>query len=302
MKRYQCGLKLCLAGALVVGGGNLQSVHANKLGVANKAIKETVEFLAKKAGRESSEQFLKVTTAQLDGLVATYGNDVLDVVQKHGFPAFRVLQRANGDAGPYLVAAIKTYGDDGIRVARSAAGRAVLKEGNEQAIRAVARYTDAAVPFLRKYGDEGAEALAKLSPVSGRRLLQLGNDTVLSNKQKRDLLPVIKKYGDEAMAFIWRHKKALAVTAVLATFLNDPNAYINGAKTLGRSAIDAAKTLGVAAIENAGKPLNALAEEASKSIKWNLWMGVIIIGGGMLFYFKHHLKFSRRGNKTEELT
>jgi hypothetical protein len=47
-----------------------------------------------------------------------------------------------------------------------------------------------------------------------------------------ELLAVIRQYGDEAMAFIWRNKGALTVATLLGTFLADPEAYISGAKQL----------------------------------------------------------------------
>lgn len=47
-----------------------------------------------------------------------------------------------------------------------------------------------------------------------------------------ELLSVVRRYGDEAMDFIWKNKGALTVAAVLATFLKDPEAYFSGMKDL----------------------------------------------------------------------
>jgi len=45
---------------------------------------------------------------------------------------------------------------------------------------------------------------------------------------------VIRQYGDEAMEFIWKNKGALAGSAVLISFLNNPQAYISGAMVLAQ--------------------------------------------------------------------
>jgi len=59
------------------------------------------------------------------------------------------------------------------------------------------------------------------------------DDGLLSaNARSPELLLVIRKYGDEAMDFIWKNKGSLAVASVLTTFLADPQAYITGAKEL----------------------------------------------------------------------
>ena len=50
--------------------------------------------------------------------------------------------------------------------------------------------------------------------------------------RSKELLSVIGRYGDDAMAFVWKNKGPLAVTAVLGTFLADPQTYISGAKEL----------------------------------------------------------------------
>ena len=58
--------------------------------------------------------------------------------------------------------------------------------------------------------------------------------TVMPLRQTSDGLEVfmVRRHGDSAMDFIWRHKGALAVTGILATFLADPRPYFSGAREL----------------------------------------------------------------------
>ena len=47
-----------------------------------------------------------------------------------------------------------------------------------------------------------------------------------------EVLATVGKYGDRAMDFVWKHKAALATAAVLATFLADPQPYLDGVKDI----------------------------------------------------------------------
>ena len=78
-------------------------------------------------------------------------------------------------------------------------------------------------------------------------------------EQGDELLDVITRYGDKAMAFIWRNKGALTVTAVLGTFVADPEPYIDGTVKL------------------AGAPLEA----AAKNTQWTVLgvVGIAVLGG-----------------------
>ncbi|MBK9684507.1 MAG: hypothetical protein IPO59_14945 [Betaproteobacteria bacterium] len=72
-----------------------------------------------------------------------------------------------------------------------------------------------------------------------------------ASSRSPELLGVIRMYGDEAMDFVWKNKGALAVTSVLASFRNDPQAYISGAK--------------------------GLIEPVVRSVNWTLILGVILL-------------------------
>lgn len=60
----------------------------------------------------------------------------------------------------------------------------------------------------------------------GRSLLQRNEIT------SPELLDVVEKHGDRAADFIWRNKAALTTTAVLATFVADPEPFLRGTASL----------------------------------------------------------------------
>jgi hypothetical protein len=146
------------------------------------------------------------------------------------------------------------------------AGQAVpwgVRQGERKATRMVAREGDALVglvpsrrlPFtavqaeetagvlirrgartesrMSRIGVPAAQTLAVLSPRQARRLAILADTGELARiGRTRALLEVVERFGDRAMEFVWRHKAALAVSAVLTAFLADPQPFLEGARDL----------------------------------------------------------------------
>ena len=242
-------------------------------------LRELAEELAEQAGMKGSREFAETASVQLERIASKCGNESLDVIEKQGLAAYRVLQNAGDDAGPYLVKAIRAHGEDAMRVAQTSAGRTVLREGSETAIRAVSRHTDAAIPLIRQFGDDSARALVDLSPVNGRRLIQMVEEKAMPAKDVQALLGTIEKNGDKAMDFIWRHRKVLASATFLAAFVSNPEPYLTGAKQL----------------------LDAAAGPIVRSVNWNLWVGVVIMLYGVWFLFKHRAQFQRPKSRKDPL-
>ena len=86
----------------------------------------------------------------------------------------------------------------------------------------------------------------------------------------RDLLEMISRYGDRAMDFVWKHKGSLAVTAVLAAFLADPEPFLNGAK-------DLAKVVGEKAIRPVAEVPGRVAEIAARQVNWTAVIFVVLL-------------------------
>jgi len=251
--------------------------YAGAVSTSGKAVREIVEELAQQIAPTARPEFTKTTLAQLEKITSICGNKSLDVIEKHGIVALRVFQNAGEEAGPYLVKGISLYGDDGLRLAQTAVGRSVLREGNEFAIRAVIKHTDAVVPLIRTYGDECAHVLTQLSPRNGRRLIQMVDEKSLASSDIQKLMGTIGKYGDDAMDFIWRNRKLLATATVLVAFINDPEPYLKGIKDLSKVLVD---------------PI-------IQSINWNLWVGVVVMFAGLWFLFKRRAILIKQKNNKE---
>jgi hypothetical protein len=254
-----------------------QAGFAGLVSASVKGIREIAEQLAEQAGKKGSKEFVEKTSTQLGEIASKCGRESLDLIDEKGLVVFRVIRNA-GDDAPCVVKAIRNYGDDAIRVAQTPAGRAVLREGKDAAIKAVARHGDAAIPLIQKYGDDCARALAELSPANGRRLIQLVDEGILPTGHIQQLMPVMSR-GDAAMDFIWRHRKVLVPGTVLAAFVLDPEPYIVGLKDLADILI--------------AKPMEKMGDTIAKSVNWNLWIGVIITMAGTWFLFKHRGQFRK---------
>lgn len=87
--------------------------------------------------------------------------------------------------------------------------------------------------------------------------MMLADGELVKIGRNEELLEVIAKYGDRAMAFVWSNKGALATTAGLAAFLANPEAFINGAK-------DITQIVGESAVKPLAQAPGAVAAEVAK--------------------------------------
>jgi hypothetical protein len=121
--------------------------------------------------------------------------------------------------------------------------RLLAQHGEEATAAVLVKTRGVAEPAIESLGTPAVRAFQSVAkPQNARRLAMMAAEGGELAKIGRtpELLAVIEKYGDKAMQFIWRHKGALAVSTVLATFLIEPEAYISGAKELTQVVASAA--------------------------------------------------------------
>ena len=204
------------------------------------ALRETLEIVTRKFGRESLGEGAQAFLKRIDDQAARFGQDnVLKAVTAVGPSALRTAAKYGDDAG----AVYRVLGRHGAKAARicddPALARLFIRHGDEAA-EAMIKHPGLAARVLESHGSEAARALVKLNRTNGGRLARLhGENFFAATPAHRGLFGVIERFGDRGLDFIWRHKAVLLGGAVLAAFLADPEPYLDGVAELGAGVAEA---------------------------------------------------------------
>lgn len=165
----------------IVTGLSMLLCSGVSAGVAGKItreiLEETVERAAKRSGREALEESAKKSAREtLEGLVKTYGDDALKVVD---------------DAGIELLEAAPRYGDEVVELAIKA---------SPQARRAFAQNIPELFPIARRVGTEALELEAKSPGLAVRAFKVFGDDAgkALARNVPAEDVPRLVKYAEKA--------------------------------------------------------------------------------------------------------
>ena len=201
-------------------------------GPAGTAIRETAEAILGKFGRGAAGQTVEEVAEKTARAAATHGEDALPFLRSAGHRGFAVLREA-GEQAPEVLQLYVRHGDEALWIVSEPRKLALFLKHGDAAAEAMLRHPGIADSLIRQFGDEAAAALNQLSRQNAQRI-QIATTEGLFRATPRghELLGVIRRHGDSAMDFIWRHKGALAVTGILATFLADPRPYFSGAREL----------------------------------------------------------------------
>lgn len=201
-------------------------------GTASTAIRDTAEFIAAKFPKSLGGKTVDQIAESTAKAVSRNGEGVLPMLKLTGPAGFKYLEDA-GEKAPDVIKLFVRKGNEAIWIVSKPKKLAIFLRHGDSAADALIKHPGIADSLITRFGDDAAGALNSLSRQNAQRLAIVANDGVLSaSARSAELLPVIRQYGDSAMEFIWRNKGALIVTAVLATFLNDPQPYIQGLKDL----------------------------------------------------------------------
>jgi len=201
-------------------------------GTAGTAIRETAEFVLSKFGRGVAGQTLEEVTEATTKAVARHSDEVLPLLRKSGHAGFTALDEAGAKA-PEVIKLYARRGDEAIWVISEPKKLAIFIKHGDAAADALLKHPGIADNLIGRFGGDAVGAMNSLSRQSAQRLSMVSDDGLLTaTARSSELLTVVRKYGDEAMDFIWKNKGSLAVASVLTTFLADPQTYISGAKEL----------------------------------------------------------------------
>lgn len=232
-------------------------------GVVSKAIQEAVEFTTRKFSREVAEEGAERLAAKMSSLAARHSDEVVVQAFKRVGPRAGKLVSEAGEHGDDVLRLLARHGDAAIPLATRKTSLGLVRQFGEEAGEACVKHGTIAEPIIEQFGTAGAKALTKVSDRSARQLAMLAQEGTL----KPELIDVVIRHGDKACAFLWKNKRAIAGGTVLASFLANPEPYLDSAETL------AAKTLDVTV-----KPLTT---EAASKINWTAIVLLEVAGLGV---------------------
>lgn len=241
-------------------------------GPTSKAAQEVAELLFKKGSKEVVEHGVQAFARKVETVALKHGDDVFHAVKAVGPKALPLIETHGARAAKIL----GKHGEHGVWiVSRPRALNLVAKHG-EDAVGVLVKHPGVAEELVERVGHSAIHAFSAIGPQSGRRLAMLAEGEASHLATNPKLLDVVARFGDTGMSFVWKHKAALAVSAVLASFLLDPEPYISGAKEL--STVVAETTLKPLA-EVPGKAIESVAHDAMPQVarKTN-WSVVIPFG------------------------
>jgi len=233
-------------------------------GIGSKTIREAAEFLMRRGGKEVAEETAETLAKKMAGFAARHGDDVVSAAFRRVGPRAGRLVEEAGEHGGVALKLLARHGDDALPlVGKAASLRAVARYGDDAA-EAIIKHGAVGEKLVEQCAKDGAEALVKVTPQNGRRLAMMA----VEGQLKPELLTVIRKYGDSACDFVWSNKGALATGAILATFVANPEPYLEGTQQL-------TATVAEAAVRPLAEVPKTVAAEAAANTNWTL-LGVLV--------------------------
>jgi hypothetical protein len=259
-----------LTAALVILTMTAQPAAAD---AKSKAAQEVAEYVLERFGRQVAKDGVQVLARRIEQTALKHGDDVLRAVRKLGPQGLHLIEQA-GSHGKQVSSMLAQYGEHGaVWVVSRPKGMALFLKHGENAAAALVKHKGFAEPVIEQLGAPAVRALQAVGTQNGRRLAMMAEGELAQIGRAPELLHVIGTYGDKAMAFVWKHKGALAVTAALTAFIADPGPFIEGTKDITKIvAENTVKPLveipAVAAREGAG--------EVARRTNWTLIFLAII--------------------------
>jgi len=221
-------LPLCVACVILVG------TAVTFGGLKSEAVEAGADYVIRKFGKdvtkELGEEGAELLATKMETLAAKYGEkETVSAVEKVGPRAFRLVEEVGEDSAPKAIKLMDRVGEDSIWIIARKKSMAIFLKYGDDAADAMIKHKEIAEELIEQFGPSSARALKAVGGQNARRLAMMAEDGKLAAvPQKTELLETIGKYGDGAMNWVWNNKGALATTAILAKFIQNPQPFIDG--------------------------------------------------------------------------
>lgn len=256
-------------------------------GLKSEAVEQGSRFILRRFGVEVSKELgdegEKVLARKLEVLASKYGEEeAVTAAKKVGPQIFRVVEEAGEEGAPMAVKLMSRTGDEAIWVVARKRSMAIFLKFGDDAADAMIKHKEIAEPVIEQFGLPAARALKATGGQNARRLAMMAQDGELAKLGRCDeLLETIGRRGDAAMDWIWRNKGALATSAVLAKFLQDPQPFIDGT-------IQIARVGGEAVV----RPVSTeVARGISARTNWTLVISLLIVTLAVFYAARSWMKY-----------
>ena len=211
-------------------------------GVSATAIRELIELVSKKFGKEMSEDAIQSLPRGVEQAVRVGGDEAVQAIQKLGPKAIHLIDQSGAEAA-LTARLLAKYGDDATDLVSRSGPLNLVKSLGDDAVETFVKHGMPAESVLSVGGVAASKAANQLSSRHGRQLIMLANEE--STKQlvrSEALMGTVAKLGDKGMDFVWKNKGSLLAIGAIAAFVADPEPFLDGTASLAQIAAESVAT------------------------------------------------------------
>ena len=210
----------------------ISPVQGALISTLHQAARETAEFLMNRYSKELSRETVENLTQRIGSLAQKHGDETFTAIRKTGPLSLQWIAEA-GESSPQIIRLLTKHGQAAGSIISNPRCRTLFLKWGEESASVMMSHPGIAETLIERHGADAIRALKLLDGQQGRRLAMLSDEGLFTyTEQAERLMPVIERFGNQAMDFIWKNKGSLAIAAVLAAFLRDPEPFISGTKDL----------------------------------------------------------------------
>ena len=269
MKSFAVSMSMVMA---VVAASGPAAVAQSGAKVAVEAVETLAQYLARTGAKAA-----KPAVTALEKACVENGPAMAKAARAAG--GWKTMVRAveeAGERGPELIKLMVRHGEKSVHFISRPGHLAIFIKHGDDAVEALLKHKGIAEELINSGGRPVVDALNALSPKSGRMLSNMSREAETAAAASNPaMLQVLKKYGDEAMKFVWDNKGALAVGTTMAAFLADPERFMRGGASLTGPVANAT-----------GQAGEKVAVKVAEVFPWNLFVltcgalaGLVILPG-----------------------
>jgi len=217
--------------------------------------REAADYVLKRFGRQAIREGAETLARKIETLAVRHGEEAFQAIRRVGPRTFRVVEEAGVHANQ-AVRVMARHGEHGVTwILSRPQGMAIFLKHGDRAAATLVKHAGIAEPVIQHLGAPAIRALEAASPQAGRRLAMMFSSGELAKiGRTAEVLEVVGRYGDKALAFLWKHRAVLVTGTLLTAFLANPEPFLEGTRIVAENVVrPVAETPGRVLQEVAGK-------------------------------------------------